>query len=261
MLFIDFEKAFDSVEANAIWSVIQEQGVHAELINLLRNIYTDAASELCVNDVRVEIDIHRGVQQGDTISPKLFTACLEQISRRLPWDDRGININGRCLSNLCFADDIVLFANTADELQQMASELNNEADQVGLRINSNKTKAMSTTPLLNPIHLDDSEIEAVDNYIYLGQLVTIVRDHTREIRRRKQAGWAVFHQYRNFLTSHTVDMKYIRRLFNQCIIPAMLYGSECWALTKKGRDTITAAQRCMEKAMAGVNILNKKMND
>uniref|UniRef100_A0A914UYW4 Reverse transcriptase domain-containing protein n=1 Tax=Plectus sambesii TaxID=2011161 RepID=A0A914UYW4_9BILA len=242
MLFIDFEKAFDSVEANAIWSAKQEQGVHAELINLLRNIYTDAASEVCVNDERVEIDIHRGVRQGDTISPKLFTACLEQIFRRLPCDDRGININGQCLSNLCFADDIVLFAKTADKLQQMASELNDEASRVSLKINSSKTKTMSTTPLLNPIHLDDSEIEAVDNYSYLGQLVTIVRDHTREIRRRKQAGWAVFHQYRNFLTSRTVDMKYKRRIFNQCIIPAMQYGSECWALTKKKRDIMKAAQ-------------------
>uniref|UniRef100_A0A914VXU9 Reverse transcriptase domain-containing protein n=1 Tax=Plectus sambesii TaxID=2011161 RepID=A0A914VXU9_9BILA len=208
MLFIDFEKAFDSVEANAVWSAIQEQGVHAELINLLRNIYTDAASEVRVNDERVEIDIHRGVRQGDTILPKLFTACLEQMFRRLPWDDRGININGRCLSNLRLADDIVLFANTADELQQMASELNDDTDQVGLKINSNNAKTMSTMSLLNSIHLDDNEIEAVDNYIYFGQLVTIVRDHTREIRRRKQTGWAVFHQYRNFLTSRTVDMKY-----------------------------------------------------
>uniref|UniRef100_A0A914WRV7 Reverse transcriptase domain-containing protein n=1 Tax=Plectus sambesii TaxID=2011161 RepID=A0A914WRV7_9BILA len=196
------------IKANAIWSAIQEQGVHAKLINLLRNIYTNATSEAHINDERIEIDIHRDVQQGDTISLKLFTACLEQISRRLPWDDRSININGQSLSNLRFADDIVLFANTTDELQQMASELNDQASQIGLKINSSKTKAMSTTLLLNPIHLDDNEIKAINNYIYLGQLVTIVRDHTREIRRLKQAGWAIFHQYRNFLTSHTVDMKY-----------------------------------------------------
>uniref|UniRef100_A0A914VM18 Uncharacterized protein n=1 Tax=Plectus sambesii TaxID=2011161 RepID=A0A914VM18_9BILA len=120
---------------------------------------------------------------------------------------------------------------------------------------------MSTTPLLNPIQLDDSEIEAVDNFIYLGQLITIVSDHTREIRCRKQADWAVFHQYRNFLTSRTVDMKYKRRIFNQCIIPEMMHGSECWALTKKGRDIMAAAQQRMESAMAGVNILDKKTND
>uniref|UniRef100_A0A914VTR0 Uncharacterized protein n=1 Tax=Plectus sambesii TaxID=2011161 RepID=A0A914VTR0_9BILA len=56
-------------------------------------------------------------------------------------------------------------------------------------------------------------------------------------------------------------MKYKRRLFNQCIIPAMLYGSECWALTKKGCDIMVAAQWQMERAMAGVNILDKKMNN
>ena len=65
----------------------------------------------------------------------------------------------------------------------MASELNDEAGRVGLKINSSKTKAMSTTPLLNPIQLDDSVTEAIDNFVYLGQLVTIVKDYTREIRR------------------------------------------------------------------------------
>ena len=53
-----------------------------------------------------KIRIKRGVRQGDTISPKLFTATLESIFRRLNWENKGVKIDGEFLSNLRFADDI-----------------------------------------------------------------------------------------------------------------------------------------------------------
>ena len=56
-----------------------------------------------------KIRIKRGVRQGDTISPKLFTATLESIFRRLNWENKGVKIDGEFLSNLRFADDIFLF--------------------------------------------------------------------------------------------------------------------------------------------------------
>ena len=54
-----------------------------------------------------KIRIKRGVRQGDTISPKLFTATLESIFRRLNWENKGVKIDGEFLSNLRFADDII----------------------------------------------------------------------------------------------------------------------------------------------------------
>jgi hypothetical protein len=55
----------------------------------------------------------------------------------------GININGRRLTNLRFADDIVVFANTARGLQEMLRELNIESKEVGLTTNPTKTKIMT----------------------------------------------------------------------------------------------------------------------
>ena len=59
-----------------------------------------------------KIRIKRGVRQGDTISPKLFTATLESIFRRLNWENKGMKIDGEFLSNLHFADDIFLCIET-----------------------------------------------------------------------------------------------------------------------------------------------------
>ena len=60
-----------------------------------------------------EFKIERGVRQGDPISPKLFTSLLEDIFQELDWESKyGIKLNGFRLTNLRFADDVVLFAKT-----------------------------------------------------------------------------------------------------------------------------------------------------
>ena len=81
-----------------------------------------------------KIRIKRGVRQGDTISPKLFTATLESIFRRLNWENKGVKIDGEFLSNLRFADDIFLCTETPQELQKMLQELSDESRRMGLKI-------------------------------------------------------------------------------------------------------------------------------
>ncbi|TKR68651.1 hypothetical protein L596_030900 [Steinernema carpocapsae] len=157
MVFIDFEKAFDSVESNAIWNAAQRQGVHPKLLKLLRNIYSQATSKIQVGRAQVQIEIQRGVRQGDTISPKLFNAALEETFKELRWEDRGLNINGRRISNLRFADDIVLIADTEEELQLMVTELQEASRRSGLKINRQKTKAMAAEEI--NILLDGEAIE------------------------------------------------------------------------------------------------------
>ena len=96
-----------------------------------------------------KIRIKRGVRQGDTISPKLFTATLESIFRRLNWENKGVKIDGEFLSNLRFADDIFLCTETPQELQQILQELSDESRQMGLKMNITKTKVMvvDNTPI------------------------------------------------------------------------------------------------------------------
>ena len=95
-----------------------------------------------------KINTRRGVQEGDTISSKLFTAALEGIFRRLTWETRGLKIDGEYLSHLRFAKDILLCANTPHELQQMLQELADESDNQGLKMNKSKTKVIMETNIL-----------------------------------------------------------------------------------------------------------------
>ncbi|KAK0425018.1 hypothetical protein QR680_008985 [Steinernema hermaphroditum] len=179
--------------------------------------------------------------------------------RELDWEDFGININGTKLSNLRFADDIALIANTEEELQQMVSELDEASRKSGLRMNREKTKILATEEA--SILLNAEEIEQVEAFVYLGQEVRLRRDHYKEITRRIQSGWNVFRRYKDFLTSRSVLMRWKRRLFDQCVLPAMLYGSETWSLTKLAQKRLATAQRRMERRMAGVRLLDRRTNE
>ena len=132
--FVDYEKAFDSVETQAILSSLKNQGVEPTYIALLADIYFNCTSRVQLHKESKPINIKQGVRQGDTISPKLFTSCLEDIFRSLNWEKRGININGEYLNHLTFADDIVI-SETKEQLQGMLQELATESVKRGLGLN------------------------------------------------------------------------------------------------------------------------------
>ena len=112
------------IEFNPLFESLENQGVEAAYITLLRDLYNGATSTLKLHRDSDKIKLQRGVRQGDNISPKLFTACLQDaIINKINWEDKGINIDGEHLSHLIFADDIVLVAKSPEELESMLSDI------------------------------------------------------------------------------------------------------------------------------------------
>ncbi len=111
-------------------------------IELLKEIYTNSSITVHLHQESNKINTRRGVRQGDTIWPNLFTAALERIFRRLIWETRGLKIDGEYLSHLRFADDILICTNTPHEPQQILQEIADESDNKGLKMNKSKTKVM-----------------------------------------------------------------------------------------------------------------------
>ena len=80
---VDYNKAFDSVEIPDVIEALQEQGVDPVYVNVLKHIYKHARSFIRLHKDSKPFQVSRGVRQGDTSSPKIFTACLEKVSRKL----------------------------------------------------------------------------------------------------------------------------------------------------------------------------------
>ena len=117
MDLVDYEKAFDSVEIPNVIDALKEQGVEPVYINVLQHIYKYAKSYIRLHKDSKWFRRRRGIRQGDTSSRKMFIAFLEKVFRKLQWEKKGIKIGSEYLTHPRFADDIIIFVNSMEELQ------------------------------------------------------------------------------------------------------------------------------------------------
>ena len=134
-------------------------------IKQLNDIYTHSSMAFHLYIDSKKINIRTGVREENTIWPKLFTAALENIFRRLIWETRGLQIDNEYLSHIRCADDILVCANTPHELQQMLQELVDDSENQVLKMNKLKTRVM----MENDSYVNNNQIKNVESYIFLGQ--------------------------------------------------------------------------------------------
>ena len=96
---------------------------------------------------------------------------MEDVFKLVSWKEFGININGEHITHLRFADDIVIMAKSLEDLGTMLRDLSSASQQVGLKMNMDKTKIMSNIHVApKPVSIGSATIEVDDNYVYLGQV-------------------------------------------------------------------------------------------
>ncbi|GFS15998.1 endonuclease-reverse transcriptase [Elysia marginata] len=162
--FIDYEKAFDSVEHFAIFDALRQININEKYVNILENIYQNATAKVHIDNMESELfPIKRGVRQGDPISPKLFTAAIEMIFRKAELK-HGLNIDGETLTNLRFADDVALVTDNTKSMEEQLNNLNKISLESGLKMHKGKTKCMINFVSHENIQIDKEEIEEVPNY-------------------------------------------------------------------------------------------------
>lgn len=169
--FVDYAKAFDSISHSSIWNAMRKNNINEKYISVTKNIYAKSVSKIKLERHGEEFEIGKGVRQGDPLSPTLFIAVLEDIFQNLEWKNKGIWILNKRLTHLRFADDIALFSESATELKIMLQSLNTQSQKVGLEMNASKTKIM-TNSSKKPIKIEGKSIEYVDDYVYLGKLIS-----------------------------------------------------------------------------------------
>ena len=96
----------------------------------------------------------------------------------------GLEINGKRINNLRFADDVVLVAESAEHLQIMLDDLYSESKKAGMEINLSKTKIFSNENNQKPIKIGETCLERTDKIIYLGQLISLQNQTENEVKRR-----------------------------------------------------------------------------
>jgi len=262
MAFVDFAKAFDTVEWNAIWLALSMRGVHHTLIHLLRQLYEASQTEICVKGHSVPVQVRRGIRQGDTLSPKLFTATLSMALNDIDWSDMGLKMGDTILSSLEYADDVVLMASTKTQLEKMLLLLRDACVKIGLSINMKKTVLMTSCKTTrSPINIDGESIKFAEEVTYLGSKITIPLEPGREIEARIRSAWSAFIANQDLLCSRSVPFRLKKKVFDSCVSPALLYSAETWTLRGSDRERMAVTQRRMERKMIGITLLDKWTNE
>ena len=94
----------------------------------------------------------------------------------------GINIAGRIINNLRYADDTTLMAESEEELKSLLMKVKEESEKVGLKLNIQKTKIMASGPISSQ-QIDGETVETVSDFIFLGSKITADGDCSHEIKR------------------------------------------------------------------------------
>ena len=136
--FIDYAKIVDCGDHNKLWKILKEMGIPEHLTCLLRNLY--ASQEATVRIGHGATDwflMGKGVCQGCILSPCLFNLYAEYIMRNAGLEEAqaGIKIARRNISNLRYADDTTLMAESEEEIKSLLMKVKEKSGKVGLKLN------------------------------------------------------------------------------------------------------------------------------
>ena len=235
--FIDFQKAFDTVEHKVIWAVLRSFGVENKLVTLLEKIYGQSQSAVRVGtDLGEWFQTNVGTRQGDPLSPLLFIAYLDRVMDSVTWENQeqehGVNIGGIQVNNLRFADDIDLLQEDCESLHAQVNLISRAGERAGLLMNIPKTKTMvfGGRHIDREIQVSGKTIENVEKFEYLGSLLTWDNNYSEEIKRRIGKATGAMSSLKHIWNTKKITVKSKLKLLKSCVFSVLLYASETWTL-------------------------------
>jgi len=252
--FVDYQKAFDSVDRTTLWKLMRHYGIPEKLVNLVSKSYDGTRCQVChEGQLSDSFEIKTGVRQGCLLSPFLFNLAIDWVMRETTAGRRnGIQWTPlRQLDDLDYADDIALLSHSHQQMQFKTDEFARISKNVGLNVHKGKTKILKIgTDNDNPVVLEGTPLEEVDSFIYLGSIVDKLGGTEADVKARIGKARSAFTQLRNIWRSGKISLRTKLRLFNSNVKSVLLYGCETW----KATDTVmrrvqTFINSCLRKIL------------
>ena len=150
----------------------------------------------------------------------------------------GIKIAKRIINNLIYADDTTLMAESEEELKSLLMTVKEESEKVGLKLNIQKTKIMSSGPTTS-WQIDGETVETVADFIFLGCKITADGDCSHEIK-CLLLGRKIMTNLDSILKSRDITLSTKVRLVKAMVFPMIMYGCESWTIKKAECQRIDA---------------------
>ena len=163
-IFIDFKKAYDSVNRGKLIEVLIKYKVNTKIIDMVIQMYENNETTINLGRMKEKIEVTYGIRQGCSISTLLFkmiTFCIiEELLKKTKYRIRNYEGN-----SLWLADDATLIANSKKEVKKIIEALEEAGGEYGLNLNKQKTKIIQIRGNRKIKKIGEFEIEEVK---YLG---------------------------------------------------------------------------------------------
>nr|KAG5705020.1 hypothetical protein BaRGS_018750 [Batillaria attramentaria] len=197
--FIDYEKAFDSVDREALWKLLRHYGVPGKIISLIQCTYKDMSCRIAhAGQLSESFEVKTGVRQGCLLSPFLFLLVIDWIMKTTTTGRKnGIQWTlWTQLDDLDFADDLALLSHSHSQMQDKTTCLEATSAGTGLKINRRKTELMKINTTANtPVTVGGEPIREVESFVYLGSVVDGQEAQTEMSQpesARQEQQWRIF---------------------------------------------------------------------
>ncbi len=234
--FIDFKKAFDTVWHDALFLQLRRAGIGGPFYNILKGMYKKTRSAVKYDShASEEFEVHRGVRQGDVLSPLLFNLFVNDLIPILHEEDcappKLINSNVGCL---LYADDLVILSTSPIGLQNSIDKLSTYCSKWKLEINLSKSKVMNMNRTGKKkcynFSFKNRTMESVTSYTYLGIVLTNNGSFKAAQNNLHEKALRALFKLKSMLSGTTIGAHASLKLFDSLVKPVALYGSELWGV-------------------------------
>ena len=240
--FIDFHKAFDSVNHSKLFEILQSKGIRGKFFATLKSMYNGLLSCVRVNGSYSEFfDCPVGVRQGCVMSPTLFCLFIDQLANFIDANGvHGVQLMPSIveLFILLFADDIVLMSTTPGGLQSQLNALQTCCKNFYLKVNTDKTKVMvfrkgGYLGKCEKWFFEGRQLDVVNKYCYLGfNFTTMLSGKIGVTDLVVKGKKAVYLICRAFQKCKQMVQRVFFRVFESKVLSILLYSSEIWGLER-----------------------------
>jgi len=250
--FIDYRKAFDSLDRKTLWKILAHYGIPKKLINIIKAIYDNQKAKILYKGkLSAAFLIETGVRQGCLLSPFLFILAIDYILKNCSPGNGLTWIDNEELDDLDFADDLAELSDSCQQMQAKTNDLKRISESVGLQINIDKTKTMKINIVNNDqIIIEGQAIENVDSFTYLGSIISTTGGTEDDINNRLKKARSSYSMLGKVWKCRSISRHTKVRLFNSNVKSILLYGSESWSLTKRLEQKLQVfINNCLRKIL------------
>lgn len=261
-VFIDFKQAYDTINREKLFRVMEDLKVPRKLINLVKMTLSNVRTKVKFNGrMSDSFKIGKGLKQGDPLSTTLFNLILEWVVRRSGINRAG-TLRNKSYQILAYADDVTILARTKEKLQEIGKRFRKAAGEVNLTINEIKSKYMKMDVtqkkqekkedlVIEMQGENNLKFEQVESYVYLGTVISENGEESKEIEARLIKGDKCAGALNKIIRSKNVSRRAKLHLYKTVIRPTALYGSETWILNKAEENKIDIWERKILRRIYG----------